>query len=77
MTTNQTRAICPTVIWVATAGIFVSGAFRFRWQGLGAGFLRAVVAVVIAAAAAAGTWAVWGCASRPEKSNDRPGPAQW
>jgi hypothetical protein len=77
MTTNQTRAICTTVIWAATAGIFVFGVFRFRWQGLGAGFLWAVVAVAIAVAAAAGTWAVWGCASRPEKSNDRPGPAQW
>lgn len=53
------KTICTTVIWIATALIFIFGVFKMDWTGETAGGLWMVVAVALAIAAAQATRAVW------------------
>jgi len=35
MNDSNTKAVCTTAVWIATAVIFVFGVFRFNWNGGG------------------------------------------
>lgn len=59
MNDNNTKTICTTAIWIATAIIFTFGVFSYHWTGDFAGILWALVAVALAHAALHATRAIW------------------
>jgi hypothetical protein len=46
-------------IWFATMIIFVSGVFRFNWNGLVAGLIWAFIALALCVAPTVATVAIW------------------
>jgi xanthine/uracil permease len=71
MTDNNTKTICTTAVWIATAIIFTFGVFRFNWTGAFSGILWAFVAVALTLAATEATRAIWKHPSS-EKTSEAP-----
>jgi hypothetical protein len=70
MNDSTAKAIATASIWIAYAVILAFGVFRAKWSGGEALMLMFISVLVISAAAAIGTAAVWGYL--PKKAGSTP-----